>query len=192
MLEIREGEAVTIKQIENSIINRAWQEGWVVPAAARRESGRSVAVVGSGPAGMAAAQQLRRAGHAVTLFERDEAIGGLVRFGVPDFKIEKAVVQRRVEQLVAEGVQVRCGVDVGSDVTAEELRDELRRRRARDRLARPARPAGAGPGARRRALRDGLPLPAQPLGRPRARTRADAARRPPSSTRSAPPATTSS
>jgi glutamate synthase (NADPH/NADH) small chain len=125
VLEIREGEAVTIKQIENSIINRAWQEGWVEPRPPRRESGRSVAVVGSGPAGMAAAQQLRRAGHSVTLFERDEAVGGLVRFGVPDFKIEKTVVQRRVEQLIAEGVQVRCGVDVGTDVSAEELRERF-------------------------------------------------------------------
>jgi glutamate synthase (NADPH/NADH) small chain len=121
VLEIREGDAVTIKQIENSIINRAWEEGWVIAQPPRRESGRAVAVVGSGPAGMAAAQQLRRAGHAVTLFERDEAIGGLVRFGVPDFKIEKSVVQRRVEQLVAEGVELRCGVDVGIDVSAEEL-----------------------------------------------------------------------
>jgi glutamate synthase (NADPH/NADH) small chain len=126
VLEIREGDAVTIKQIENSIINRAWEEGWVRPQPPRREreSGQSVAVVGSGPAGMAAAQQLRRAGHRVTLFERDEAIGGLVRFGVPDFKIEKTVVQRRVEQLIAEGVDVRCGVDVGRDVSVQELRDE--------------------------------------------------------------------
>src|SRR3974390_1740439 len=93
VLEIREGEAVTIKQIENSIINRAWEEGWVRPEPphARILSGCSVAVVGSGPAGMAAAQQLRRAGHDVTLFERDEAAGGLVRFGVPDFKIEKSL-----------------------------------------------------------------------------------------------------
>ncbi|HEX9480595.1 MAG TPA: glutamate synthase subunit beta [Solirubrobacteraceae bacterium] len=121
VLEIREGDAVTIKQIENSIINRAWDEGWVVPQPPRRETGRSVAVVGSGPAGMAAAQQLRRAGHAVTLFERDEAIGGLVRFGVPDFKIEKYVVQRRVEQLEAEGVTLRCGIDVGTDISAPEL-----------------------------------------------------------------------
>jgi glutamate synthase (NADPH) small chain len=124
VLEIREGDAVTIKQIENAIINRAWAEGWVAPQPPRRESGHAVAVVGSGPAGMAAAQQLRRAGHRVTLFERDEAIGGLVRFGVPDFKIEKAIVQRRVEQLIAEGVEVRCGVDVGRDVTAAELRRE--------------------------------------------------------------------
>jgi glutamate synthase (NADPH/NADH) small chain len=121
VLEIREGDAVTIKQIENSIINRAWDEGWVVPQLPRRESGRAVAVVGSGPAGMAAAQQLRRAGHAVTLFERDEAIGGLVRFGVPDFKIEKAIVERRVQQLAAEGVVLRCGVDVGIDLSADEL-----------------------------------------------------------------------
>ena len=122
VLEIREGEAVTIKQIENAIVDRAWSEGWVVPQPPRRETGRSVAVVGSGPAGMAAAQQLRRAGHAVTLYERDEAIGGLVRFGVPDFKIEKTLVQRRAEQLQAEGVGIRCGVDVGADVSVEELR----------------------------------------------------------------------
>jgi glutamate synthase (NADPH/NADH) small chain len=122
VLEIREGDSVTIKQIENSIVDRAWEEGWVVPLPPKRETGRSAAVVGAGPAGMAAAQQLRRAGHTVTLFERDEAAGGLVRFGVPDFKIEKQVVQRRVEQLIAEGVDVRCGVDVGVDVSAAELR----------------------------------------------------------------------
>ena len=122
VLEIREGDAVTIKQIENSIIDRAWEQGWVVALPPRHETGRSVAVVGAGPAGMAAAQQLRRAGHSVVLFERDEAAGGLVRFGVPDFKIEKHVVQRRVDQLVAEGVDVRCGVDVGIDISADELR----------------------------------------------------------------------
>jgi glutamate synthase (NADPH) small chain len=127
VLEIREGDAVTIKQIENSIINRAWSEGWVTPQPPRRdrETGQAVAVVGSGPAGMAAAQQLRRAGHRVTLFERDEAIGGLVRFGVPDFKIEKAIVQRRVEQLLAEGVEIRCGVDVGRDIDVAELRESF-------------------------------------------------------------------
>jgi glutamate synthase (NADPH/NADH) small chain len=124
VLEIREGDAVTIKQIENAIINRAWEEGWVVPVPPRRETGQAVAVIGSGPAGMAAAQQLRRAGHRVTLFERDESIGGLVRFGVPDFKIEKSIVQRRVEQLAAEGVELCCGVDVGADVTVEELRGD--------------------------------------------------------------------
>jgi glutamate synthase (NADPH/NADH) small chain len=123
VLEIREGDAVTIKQIELAIIDRAFEEGWVRPEPPRRETGQSVAVIGSGPAGMAASQQLRRAGHAVTLFERDEAAGGLVRFGVPDFKIEKRVVQRRVDQLVAEGVELRCGVDVGVDVSVDELRE---------------------------------------------------------------------
>jgi glutamate synthase (NADPH) small chain len=122
VLEIREGDAVTIKQIENAIINRAFEEGWVTPQPPHTETGQSVAVVGSGPAGMAAAQQLRRTGHRVTLFERDEAAGGLVRFGVPDFKIEKSIVERRVQQLVDEGVELRCGVDVGGDVSAEELR----------------------------------------------------------------------
>ena len=91
-LEINEGDAVTIKQIEHAIIDRAWAEGWVKPQPPAVETGCRVAVVGAGPAGMAAAQQLRRAGHAVVLFERDEAAGGLVRFGVPEFKIEKAIV----------------------------------------------------------------------------------------------------
>jgi glutamate synthase (NADPH/NADH) small chain len=122
VLEIREGEAVTIKQIENAIIERAWAEGWVRPQPPRTETGHSVAVIGAGPSGMAAAQQLRRAGHRVTLYERDEAAGGLVRFGVPDFKIDKTVVQRRVEQLVAEGVELRCGIDVGVDISVQELR----------------------------------------------------------------------
>src|SRR5436189_1894525 len=125
VLEINEGDAVTIKQIENAIIDRAWEEGWVAPQPPRVETGRSVAVVGGGPAGMAAAQQLRRAGHRVVLFERDEAGGGLVRFGVPDFKIEKRLVERRMDQLRAEGVEVRCGVDVGVDVPVEQLRGEF-------------------------------------------------------------------
>src|SRR5499427_1112685 len=121
VLEIREGEAVTIKQIELAIVNRAWDEGWIEPRPPSRESGRSVAVIGAGPAGMACAQQLNRAGHTVTLFERDEAGGGLVRFGVPDFKIEKTVVERRVEQLSAEGVEFRFGADVGGNVPVEVL-----------------------------------------------------------------------
>ena len=127
VLEIREGDAVTIKQIEYAIIEHAFAEGWIKPEppSPRRETGQRVAVVGSGPAGMAAAQQLRRAGHSVTLFERDEAAGGLVRFGVPDFKIEKRVVERRVRQLVEEGVELRCGVEVGRDITAQQLRESF-------------------------------------------------------------------
>jgi glutamate synthase (NADPH) small chain len=122
VLEIREGDAVSIKQIEVSIINRAWDEGWVVPRPPAVETGRTVAVIGAGPAGLAAAQQLRRAGHAVTVYERDEAGGGLVRFGVPDFKIEKWVIERRLEQLIAEGVRFEYGVDVGADVDPTDLR----------------------------------------------------------------------
>ena len=122
VLEIREGDAVTIKQIETAIADRAFGEGWVVPRAPAVETGRTVAVVGAGPAGLAAAQQLRRAGHAVTVYERDEAGGGLVRFGVPDFKIEKHLVERRIDQLRAEGVRLELGVDVGLDVDPVELR----------------------------------------------------------------------
>src|SRR5690348_7309851 len=112
VLEIDEGNAVTIKQIELAIVSRGWDEGWITPQPPAARTGRSVAVVGSGPAGLACAQQLNRAGHRVTLFERDEAFGGLLRFGVPDFKIEKWVVERRVQQLADEGVELRVGVDV--------------------------------------------------------------------------------
>jgi glutamate synthase (NADPH/NADH) small chain len=122
VLEIREGDAVSIKQIEVAIVNRAWDEGWIVPRPPVVETGRTVAVIGAGPAGLAAAQQLRRAGHTVTVYERDEAGGGLVRFGVPDFKIEKWVIERRLDQLIAEGVRFEYGVDVGADVDAAELR----------------------------------------------------------------------
>jgi glutamate synthase (NADPH/NADH) small chain len=112
VLEIDEGNAVTIKQIELAIVDRGWDEGWIVPRPPQRRTGHSVAVVGSGPAGLAAAQQLARAGHDVTVFERDEAGGGLLRFGVPDFKIEKRVVERRIGQLADEGVTFRFGVNV--------------------------------------------------------------------------------
>jgi glutamate synthase (NADPH/NADH) small chain len=122
VLEIDEGNSVTIKQIEVAIVNRAWDEGWIVPQPPRARTGRSVAVIGAGPAGLACAQQLNRAGHTVTVYERDEAAGGLVRFGVPDFKIEKWLVERRVQQLVDEGVEFRYGVNVGVDIDADELR----------------------------------------------------------------------
>ncbi len=123
VLEINEGNAVSIKQVELAIVNRGWDEGWVTPQPAARQTGRSVAVVGSGPAGLACAQQLARGGEHVVVYERDEAAGGLVRFGVPEFKIEKRLVERRVQQLAAEGVEFRFGVDVGSDITAGELRE---------------------------------------------------------------------
>ena len=115
-------DAVTIKEIEWAIVERAWEEGWITPQPAAMRTGRSVGVVGSGPAGLAAAQQLARAGHAVTVYERDDRPGGLLRYGIPDFKLEKNLIDRRVEQLVAEGVEFALGVAVGSDVTFEELR----------------------------------------------------------------------
>nr|CBA27579.1 hypothetical protein Csp_A02980 [Curvibacter putative symbiont of Hydra magnipapillata] len=106
-------EAVGIKSIEHAIIDRAWHEGWVKPQPSTVKTGKKVAVVGSGPAGMAAAQQLARVGHDVTLFEKNDRIGGLLRYGIPDFKMEKSHIDRRAEQLVAEGVTIRTGVLVG-------------------------------------------------------------------------------
>jgi glutamate synthase (NADPH/NADH) small chain len=107
------GEAVGIKSIEHAIIDRAWSEGWVVPQPPTHKTGKKVAVVGSGPAGLAAAQQLARAGHDVTLFEKNDRVGGLLRYGIPDFKMEKSHIDRRVEQLQKEGVTIRTSVLVG-------------------------------------------------------------------------------
>ncbi len=113
---------VTIKQIELAIVERAFAEGWAVPRPPRALTGRSVAVVGSGPAGLAAAQELRRAGHEVTVFERSSRVGGLLRYGIPDFKLEKGVIDRRVSQMLAEGVRFETGVTIGEDVSARYLR----------------------------------------------------------------------
>ncbi len=115
-------DPVTIKQVEVEIADRAWADGVVTPRPARERTGRRVAVVGSGPAGLAAAQQLTRAGHEVVVLERAERIGGLLRYGIPEFKMEKAVLDRRLEQMRAEGTVFRTGVDVGVDVTVQELR----------------------------------------------------------------------
>jgi glutamate synthase (NADPH/NADH) small chain len=118
-------DSVTIKQIEQAIADRAFEEGWIKPEPPPFRTGRTVAVVGSGPAGMAAAAQLNKAGHSVTLFERNDRIGGLMRYGVPDFKLEKRFVQRRADLMEAEGVEIRTGVNVGVDITADELREQF-------------------------------------------------------------------
>lgn len=115
-------DPVAIKLIERSTADHAIEQGWIVPMPPTARTGKRVAVVGSGPAGMAAAQQLARAGHEVTLLERDDRAGGLLTYGIPDFKMEKDLVDRRIEQMKAEGVTVRTGVDVGRDITGEELR----------------------------------------------------------------------
>ena len=120
-------DPVTIKQVEVEIIDRAWAEGWVPPrrpAPAALAAGRKVAVIGSGPAGLAAAQQLTRAGHAVTVFERADAPGGLLRYGIPEFKMEKRHLDRRLIQMLAEGTEFRCGVEAGSDISATQLRSD--------------------------------------------------------------------
>lgn len=118
-------DPVTIKQIELEIIDHAFDEGFVVPLPPDKLTGKKVAVVGSGPAGLAAAQQLTRAGHTVTVFERADRIGGLLRYGIPEFKMEKRVVDRRLDQMRAEGTEFRAGVNVGVDITAEQLRAEF-------------------------------------------------------------------
>jgi len=117
--------AVTIEQIEKEIVEHAWTNDLIEPVFATRKTGKKVAVVGSGPAGLAAAQQLTRAGHDVTVFERADRIGGLLRYGIPEFKMEKWVIDRRLEQMKAEGTVFRTNVNVGVDVTAEQLRTDF-------------------------------------------------------------------
>lgn len=114
--------AVTIKLIENSIVEKAFELGYIIPEPPRQRTSKRVAVIGSGPAGLAAAQQLNRAGHYVTVIEKSDRIGGLLRYGIPDFKMEKWVLDRRLEQLKAEGIEFRTGIHVGTDIEASELR----------------------------------------------------------------------
>ena len=118
-------DPVTIEYIEKAISDRGWNEGWIVPEPPSARTGKSVAVIGSGPAGMAAAMQLNRVGHMVTVFERNEYIGGLLRLGIPEFKLEKTVVQRRVDQMTAEGVTFRTGVYVGQDLPVADILSEF-------------------------------------------------------------------
>jgi glutamate synthase (NADPH/NADH) small chain len=115
---------VTIKSIECQIVDRGWEEGWITPQPSPRGSGKRVAVVGSGPAGLACAQQLARAGHATTVFEKADRPGGLLRYGIPDFKMEKHLIDRRIRQMESEGVIFRCGFEVGVDVSVERLLDD--------------------------------------------------------------------
>jgi len=118
-------QPVTIKSIECAIVDKGWQEGWIAPQVARERTGKTVAVVGSGPAGLACAQQLARAGHSVTVFEKNDRIGGLLRYGIPDFKMEKHLINRRGAQMEAEGVSFRTSVEVGVNISVDSLKDNF-------------------------------------------------------------------
>src|SRR3954469_12593024 len=118
-------DPVGIKSIEHAIIDKAWEQGWVLPQPSKRKTGKKVAVIGSGPAGLACAQQLARAGHIVVLFEKNDRIGGLLRYGIPDFKMEKDSIDRRMEQMQAEGVEFRTNQHVGMNVPAKDILSEF-------------------------------------------------------------------
>jgi glutamate synthase (NADPH/NADH) small chain len=118
-------QPVTIKSIECAIVDRGWKEGWITPDVPEKKTGKSVAVVGSGPAGLACAQQLARAGHSVTVFEKSDRIGGLLRYGIPDFKMEKHLINRRAVQMEAEGVTFKSSTEVGVDVSIKSLKENF-------------------------------------------------------------------
>jgi glutamate synthase (NADPH/NADH) small chain len=118
-------QPVTIKSIECAIVDKGWEEGWIVPQIPARRTGKTVAVVGSGPAGMACAQQLARAGHSVVLFEKNDRVGGLLRYGIPDFKLDKHLIQRRLVQMMAEGVEFRTSTEVGVTVSVASLKENF-------------------------------------------------------------------
>ena len=115
-------EPVLIRHIEFQTVERGFKEGWIKPMPATKKTGKRIAIIGSGPSGLAAAQQLARAGHSVIVFEKDEQIGGLLRYGIPDFKLAKSIIDRRLEQLIAEGVEFQTGVNVGEDISARYLK----------------------------------------------------------------------
>lgn len=118
-------QPVTIKSIECAIVDKGWEEGWIQPQIPTRHTGKSVAVVGSGPAGMACAQQLARAGHSVVLFEKNDRVGGLMRYGIPDFKLDKHLIQQRLVQMMAEGVEFRTSTEVGVTVSVASLKENF-------------------------------------------------------------------
>ena len=153
---------VTIKTIEQEIADRAIANGWVKPERYAAKTGKKVAVIGSGPAGMACAQQLARAGHDVHLYEKNAKAGGLMRYGIPDFKMEKRIVDIRVTQMEAEGVTFHYGVHVGVDLPVEKLLEGLRRRGADRRRREGARPADSRARSQGHPFRDGLPAAAEP------------------------------
>jgi glutamate synthase (NADPH/NADH) small chain len=142
-------DPVAIKSIEQAIVDKGWAEGWIGPQVAPRRTGKKVAVVGSGPAGMACASSSRAPGHDVTLFEKSDRIGGLMRYGIPDFKMEKHHIDRRMEQMASEGVTFRTGVHVGVDAARGRAPRAVRRGRPHRRVGKAARPAGPGTRSRR-------------------------------------------
>ena len=157
---------VTIKQIEKAIADRGFAEGWVIPEPPSFESGKRVAIIGSGPAGLAAAQQLRRAGHAVTVYEKADRLGGLLIYGIPHFKMEKHIVERRIEQLRAEGIRFVTGVEIGGSGANDLSFEEVRRSSDAVLLAcgaeLPRRLACGGQRAARNSLCDGLSHAGEP------------------------------